>query len=273
MIFFLSKLLPQLLLPTGLVIIALLMALWRRQRRYIIIAIALSWLGATPWISHILASYGEQGQNYQAPASLPTAQAIVVLSGGRSLSLQANSSQPTPFVLNEWKDGDRFWGGVNLYSAGRAPLLIFTAGQLPWEQTDESEGEIYRNAAVRLGIDPKVIKLTPQVSNTKEEARAVANLLSQSPHESSKPISILLVTSAFHMERALDEFRQAGLGPIPFPVDFRQGYQPQLTFYDFIPAAYNYQLSELMLRELLGRLVNRLVYGSHVLKESLRWLF
>jgi hypothetical protein len=65
---------------------------------------------------------------------MPEADAIVILSGGR---VPAPGDPP----LSEWRDADRFFGGIDLYRAGRAPLLIFTGG---WAQFDEEWHPIVR---------------------------------------------------------------------------------------------------------------------------------
>jgi hypothetical protein len=33
--------------------------------------------------------------------------------------------------MSEWTDGDRFWGGIALYQAGKATVLVFTGGKSP----------------------------------------------------------------------------------------------------------------------------------------------
>jgi hypothetical protein len=52
------------------------------------------------------------------------ADAIVVLSEGRVVV-------PGKAAVSEWSDADRFFGGVELFRAGKSPLLVFTGGAAP----------------------------------------------------------------------------------------------------------------------------------------------
>ena len=63
-------------------------------------------------------------QRRAAPAA-PKTDAIVVLSGGRH-----PASGPTR--LSEWHDPDRFFAGLDLFRAGKAPRLLFTGGASPF---------------------------------------------------------------------------------------------------------------------------------------------
>ena len=69
------------------------------------------------------------------------ADAIVVLSG------MLRDRKDTP--LGEWSDAvDRFEGGIELFQARKASLLIFTGGHVPWRPNDRPEGEILRERAL-----------------------------------------------------------------------------------------------------------------------------
>jgi uncharacterized SAM-binding protein YcdF (DUF218 family) len=67
--------------------------------------------------------------------------------------------------------------------------------------------------------------------------------------------SLLLVTSAAHMERALGCFRKAGLAPDALPVDWR-GERDRDAW---LPRAGSLKATEDALRELTGRVVYRLM--------------
>ncbi|MBM3914212.1 MAG: YdcF family protein, partial [Sphingomonadales bacterium] len=101
--------------------------------------------------------------------NLEPASAIVVLSG----MLQDRKDAP----LGEWSDAvDRFEGGVELFQAGKAPLLIFTGGHVPWRPEDRPEGEILKKRAVKLGVPENKIQVTGKAGNTADEAGAVMDL-------------------------------------------------------------------------------------------------
>ncbi len=74
--------------------------------------------------------------------------------------------------MSEWTDGDRFWGGIALYQAGKAPMLVFTGGGAPWQPNAKPEGEVLISYAKALGVPSKALRTTGLVVNTAEEAQA-----------------------------------------------------------------------------------------------------
>ena len=157
--------------------------------------------------------------------------------------------------LGEWSEAvDRFEGGIELFRAGKAPLLIFTGGHVPWRPNDRPEGEILRERAVKLGVPKEKILVTKKVGNTESEAWAVRDLIRNSNFEirdQTKP-RIILVTSAFHMLRAKMLFERKGFQVEPFPVDFQNSDRPSTTILSFVPSAQALAKSETAMREGIG---------------------
>lgn len=244
---YLNKLLPLLALPTGLLLLLLAVALLLRRRWPVWLALGLFWLGSTPWVSDHLVRLCE-GYAIRQPASMAAkADAIVVLSGSLTLA-------PGPASIIEWNDGDRFWGGIELYRAGKAPWLVFTGGWVPWQPELAPEGEVLKVWAKSQGVPDSAIQVTGKVTNTAEEAAAVATLLPQLPSiGGTRPRTILLVTSAFHMPRAQRLFQQAGLQVLPYPVDFKVSAGESFNAMKLLPSADAWRLTEMAWRELLGR--------------------
>ena len=244
---YLNKLLPLLALPSGLLLLLLAVAsLWRR-RWPVWLALCLFWLGSTPWVSDHLLLWCEANAVRVAVSSMPRAQAIVVLSEGRTLA-------PGRTGTSEWNDGDRFWGGIELYRAGKAPWLVFTGGWVPWQPELATEGEVLKVWARSQGVPDSTIQVTGKVTNTAEEAAAVATLLPKlSSVGGTKAKTILLVTSAFHMQRAQRLFQQAGLQVLPYPVDFKVSADKSFNAMKLLPSADAWRLTEMAWRELLGR--------------------
>ena len=172
------------------------------------------------------------------------ADAIVVLSG----MIEERKNAP----LGEWSGAvDRFESGVDLFKAGRAPLLIFTGGWVPWIPKAKPEGEILAQRAVRLGVPKDKILETGKAQNTQEEATAVRQVGRNWWVTGSKP-SIILVTSAFHMRRAEMLFRKSGFEVTPFPVDFQTSDNNEITILSFLPSAQASARSETAIRETIG---------------------
>lgn len=165
---------------------------------------------------------------------------------------------PGAAAISEWGDANRFFGGVELFKAGKAPLLIFTGGRLPWEpKKARLEGEILSDYAQVLGVPSGCIVTTGAVVNTEEGAGAVAALFANRRMKfanQAMATRVLLVTSAFHMERAQQLFERAGRRVIPFPVNFQVPVGGVLSVIDILSSAGALSETEMALRELYGRL-------------------
>lgn len=244
---YLHKLLPLLALPTGLLLLLLAMALLLRRRWPTYLAVGLFWLGSTPWASNHLIRWSEDYAVRQPASSVAKAHAIVVLSGTMTLA-------PGPARISEWDDGDRFWGGIELYRAGKAPWLVFTGGWVPWQPDLTPEGEMLKGWALSQGVPESAIQVTDKVMNTADEAAAVAALLPNLPTGAGiKSGTVLLVTSAFHMPRARRLFEQTDLKVVPYPVDFKVNAGQPFGAMSLLPSANAWKITEMAWRELLGR--------------------
>lgn len=184
----------------------------------------------------------EKGMVLKQVKTMPDADAIVVLSGILTTVKGEGSLQ------TEWLDPDRYFGGIALYKADKAPKLIFTRGQLPWTDLSVPEGDYLKAKAIEDGVPEAGILLTDIVENTEEEAIATRKLLNQI----AKP-KILLVTSAFHMPRASEVFQSQSMEVVSYPVDFKVRAQTT-TFMSYLPSASALSQTSLYAREMLGRL-------------------
>jgi uncharacterized SAM-binding protein YcdF (DUF218 family) len=253
MAYWLSKILPLALLPLGLSLIMLLVGLIGRWRWPVITAVVLLWVFSLGLVSQFLWRWLEAPWQRQSASKAASADAIVVLSGGR---------HPAPGAarVSEWHDPDRFLAGLELFREGKAPRLLFTGGASPFSPGQPPEGERYLVEAQQLGIPISAMQSTPPVVNTAQEAVALRKLLQSSDRSYDSP-RILLVTSAFHMRRAQRLFERQGLTVVPFPVDFQaRGQWAGPIWRDptqWLPTAGALDGSSRALRELLGRLVYR----------------
>ena len=235
----LNKLLPLLLSPLFFLVVVAVLALWFRRRGLAITSLVVLWLCSLPVVADTLWRAIEQHALRPAVATAPAAQAVVVL-GGMTWDIRGEQGMET-----EWNENaDRFWAGLDLYKAGKAPRLFLMAGRLPWEKNQKTEGHWLEEKAVELGVPAENIWLSPEVQNTFQEAQAVAKELPGG--------TILLVTSAFHMPRARALFEAQGLTVLPFPVDFRV-VENETTLLDFLPNPGALETTTSAMRELLGR--------------------
>lgn len=97
----------------------------------------------------------------------------------------------------------------------QARLLISGGGGKVFGE-DEAEAPIIAHYFESLGIDSKRFLIEDRSRTTYENAVFSRNLVHPAPGE-----RWLLVTSAWHMPRAVGVFRKAGFAIVPCPVDFR----------------------------------------------------
>lgn len=246
---YIHKILPVFFLPIGITLIFMLFGLLCNRRSFIWIGFSILLLVSTPFVSDFFVRYAEAYAVRSKVAEVPRVDAIVVLSGSRLIA-------PGVEKFSEWGDVNRFLGGVELFKAGKSPLLIFTGGWSPWQPNAEPEGKLLVEYAQKLGIPAKNVLTTHRVMNTAEEANAVSAILLQGSLFSKKILHphVLLVTSAFHMPRAVWQFERDGIKVTPFPVDFKVPTGGELSILDFIPNARAIEHTELAWREIYGRL-------------------
>ncbi len=124
--------------------------------------------------------------------------------------------------------------------------LVFTGGSASLLGGDFTESDVVRQFWREMGVDETRVVFEDKSRNTFENAIFTRELVHPRKNE-----RWLLITSAFHMPRAVGIFRRAGMTLIPYPVDYRTTG----TAHDFRispdgPLAL--RLSELALREWIG---------------------
>lgn len=235
---------------------ALAMALLGRRRLGSwlgLVALLWLWLWATPVVSQWARGRLEQAYPPLAVASLPTAQAIVVLGGGMS--------SPTP--RRPYADlsaaSDRVWHAARLWHAGKAPLLLLSGGAAGGPGAI-SEAEAMRLFLRDLGVPDRAVLLEERSGNSRENAAMSAALLKQRAPSAApdaaqpgKPMRVLLVTSALHMARARAHFEAAGLDVVPAATDHESlGPEDPLRL---LPSAEALDGSGRALKEWVGQLL------------------
>ena len=241
MLFF-NKLLPIFFLPLGWVFLLLGFALVRRKWWPVVVAWLVLLTASVPATGNRLIGWLESLYPAIKIAEAGPADAVVVLGG-------ILGPKAAPGYVTNWSESyERYDGGVALLRAGRAKVLVFTGARMPWsKKTVALEGDDLRAIAIAQGLPAEQILVTREISNTREEARAVAAMAKAQGWK-----KVIVVTTAWHMPRAARVFRNAGVDFIPFPVDFRSDQIRELAAVDFLPKAEALQLTETALRECYG---------------------
>jgi uncharacterized SAM-binding protein YcdF (DUF218 family) len=231
--------LPLFISPIVLILALLIIGLYKNNKKLIVCGIVVLYLASMPIVGAELLRFIEAKSVRLEPSDIPKADAVVVLSGMLTWVPAKND------LVQEWSDPDRFWGGVELINANKAPLLIFTGGKLPWGSGQGNEGDYLKKYAQLLNVPEQKIIVTPDVQNTEQEANAVSEILVNRR-------DIILVTSAFHMSRAKASFERKGFRVTAYPVDFRV-IEGDISPIDFLPHASSLGQTDLVIRELTGR--------------------
>ena len=242
---YLHKILPFFLSPLGFIILFLIVSVFFRQRLMVLISLLILLISSNAYVGNYLFSTLEDPYKPLSMNSINESDAVVVLSG------MINQVGKKENMKYEWSDPDRFFAGVKLIKNNKSKLLIFTAGQLPWTKDWRPEGDILKDKAIEFGIDKNKILVSAIVQNTYEESLSILELI---PRGSS----IILVTSAFHMERSKLLFEKQGFEVNPFPVDFKISNN-DLTILDIIPSLGAMSKTSLFIRENIGRLYYKVI--------------
>lgn len=104
--------------------------------------------------------------------------------------------------------------------------LVFSGGEGRLRTTGVTEAALARSFYQEQGVDLARVTLEAGSRTTRENAHQVAALLGPRCQE-----PWLLVTSAWHMPRAMIEFESVGCRVTPYPVDFRTGTSTAWTDY------------------------------------------
>ena len=122
--------------------------------------------------------------------------------------------------------------------------LVFSGGEGRLWATGVTEAELARAFYREQGVELARVTLEAGSRNTRENARQVVALLGARCQE-----PWLLVTSAWHMPRAVAEFESLGCRVTPYPVDFRTGASTDWSEYAL---ARSLMLWQTALHEWLG---------------------
>ena len=236
--YLISKFLPLIFSPLGATFALLVIYIIKKKKKFIYSSLVFLFFFSNGIVGSSLWKILEYPWKKLDLDTLLSADGIVVLSGGIP---------------------QRFSAGIDLYKAAKADRLIFTGGKSPLDSNAIPEGDLHINKAISMGIPIENLFTTYPVFNTYQEAKAVQNLLKTEIILTRK--KIILVTSAFHMNRAKRVFEKEGFDVQPFPVDFQSesSYKSLLSNpFNWFPTASSLERSSSAIREFIGRIIYQL---------------
>lgn len=161
-------------------------------------------------------------------AALPQCDAVVVLGGGMTTNAPTGRAEMSAAA-------DRVWQGARVFKAGKAGKVIITGGGV---------ADSTLPLLADFGVPPSDILLFDDPRNTEEEAQRIKA-------EFGENAKVVLVTSAWHMRRALRLFRRAGLDVVPCAADYEMSLKKGLPLEarDFAPNADSLMRNSFAIKE------------------------
>lgn len=250
--FTLKKIITPFFLPPGIFVVLLCVSgIWLVRRKCgkagllnLMLALLL-WLCSSGPVANGLMAGLERGQ--EIPASL-TGDVIILLGGGIHENVADLTGRGAP----------RDDALARLVTAARAQKrlgvpVIVSGGA--WSEGGTPEATILRRFLVDLGVPEKKIVVEARSRDTAENALY------------SKEICVLrgfghplLVTSAYHMPRALYAFRTQAMPVHPLPASFKASRNGKYGWMDCLPSSGALNLVSTALHEYVGLLYYRLMF-------------
>ncbi|MGC8852326.1 MAG: YdcF family protein [Hydrogenobacter sp.] len=234
--FFLKKLLSSLFLPPGFFILAfLLISFFERKKKLtyyfsMTCALCLYLLSIEPVKD---ALFTPLENKFPVPGRVE-GDALVVLGGG---------SYKTGILKED--SMKRLLTALTLHKKTGLPIILSGgAGSLP-------DAEVMKSILLDLGVDKRNIITEVQSRDTKENAMYVKKVCQERNYR-----KIILITSAYHMPRAVLLFEREGISVLPYPTDFKRDLMYNL--YSLLPKMSVLSDSVKALREYLALLFLKL---------------
>ncbi|WP_448518989.1 YdcF family protein [Rhodoflexus sp.] len=254
MFFLLSKLLTFLINPLFWLMVGILWALLTRsaklrQRLLIVVAVAF-WFFGNPWVANEVLLRWEIAPTPFAAIPQDKYEVAIVLMG---MTQDSKSPKDRVYFM---RGADRLLYAIRLYKEGKVKKIIISGAYIDKLAAVHAEGANNVTTLCRMAGIPDEDILTEEVSlNTHENALYTAQLLRENGISLKKCI---VVTSAFHMRRALLCFQKQGIHAQPFAADFYS----EDRFFDIarllVPSAAAIDRWNILLKEWTGIIVYRL---------------
>ncbi len=209
---FLSKFLPLFIYPTGMItlLVILSLAFWKKRRlslAFLITGFIILLVAGNKYVAQSITRTLEW--KYPPLPAGTKADAMVILGGGTEPDVPPRS------MVEVNSAGDRLLYGIKLYQEGAAPVILLSGGDIDF--LDESSSSPAEDMAIlmkMMGVPDKNLVILNKSRNTAEDAQFSCEYIKQQGYQ-----RVLLITSGFHMPRAVALFDAQGCQVIPAPTD------------------------------------------------------
>lgn len=240
------------ILPPGIFFLMLLFLAYccrrRRQKRLAVIISSVTllfYLASTSYIAGGL--IGSLEDAYEPPDSPPKADVIIVLGGGATSDTKDVTGTGTLCSI----PASRLLTAVRLQKKLDIPIIV-SGGQI-YEDSGR-EADIARRVLKELGVSEDMIILENKSLNTTQNAQYTANIL-----KSRNFTHPLVVTSAFHMKRAVANFEKLGIDVIPYPCDYMVNKERVFHLNRLAPSSQALEFTAIYMQENLRTFVTKYI--------------
>ena len=184
---------------------------------------------------------------------------VIVLGGGVNLAASASRDR---LVLGG--AGDRLVAMADLARRYPQATIVFTGGSGYLAGSSRAEADLVESHLATLGLSDGRVLFERESRNTYENATMTRALLASKNLMPKQGAQWVLVTSAWHMPRAMALFRAAGFDLAAYPVDWRTAPDFEGVAADE-SAAGRLRLFDLAAREWTGLIAARLLGHTQTL--------
>jgi len=248
MISILNQLKGQATILNGIILLLILAYIFFRRRKLHIARLLTALSGllfllcSTYYLPHYIA---DKMERKYPPLSLPftttdTGRILIhVLGSGYSVDkrLPANA-QIGNCALGRLAEGIRIHRSIKnsvIVCSGYSPVGL------------ETQAQVTKRAAIVLGVEADKLETLNTPSTTQEEARDLARKYDENS-------TLIVVTDAIHMPRAMRFFREQGYHPIAAPTNYKVNEGPMQDKMKWWPSLENIGLMNYVVHEWLGSL-------------------
>ncbi len=253
MLIYLQKVITSIVLPPGIFFCALLVIAIRMAVRFklktaalLVALLLLMWASTIPPVTDwmILRLTGSTGAEDCIPSGWEKGDVIIVLGGGVHYpGCDINGSS----ILS----GDsaiRLLTAARIHGRNQVPIIV-SGGKVLYHLPAESA--IMAVYLRDLGVRQEHIIIEDRSKDTEENARYSTKICMNRGYK--KPV---LVTSAYHLKRAENEFKKCGIAVLPVSAGYRPEKTKTYRWMDYLPG--DFTVIRTIMKESLSKLADKL---------------
>jgi len=153
-------------------------------------------------------------------------------------------------------NSDRLLQALELYKGGRIKKILLTGGPGNIIYKDQYEASFLKRYLINIGVPDSVILVDSLSDNTHQNAINSKNILTKIYPKGG---SYLLITSSYHIRRAMACYKKEGINLTAYPTNKISGRRNYNFEYLFIPQLDSFHCWSDYIHEIVGYLMYKIV--------------